>query len=240
MVFSLTGADFLLECSCHRWKAGIFVGSPPETKTRYLGQLLQLFLRSLNLYDEVEFLFNYYNMPLTREQKEELVKQMTEKMKEAKSVVFAEYKGLTVEDMDTLRAKMREQGVSFQVAKKTLMRLAAKEARYEEIPDEVIEGAVGVAFGMEDEVAAAKLLHNFAKDNDNLKLRGALFEGKVLGKDKTKELALIPGKEELLAKFVYLLKAPVQGFHGVLHNTVGGFVRVLNAVKEKKEQEGAA
>ena len=89
---------------------------------------------------------------------------------------------------------------------------------------------------MEDEISAAKILANFAKTNENVKLRGALFEGRVLSLAETKVLASIPGKEELLSKLVFLLMSPISGFHGVLHNTLGGFVRVLNAVKEKQEQ----
>jgi len=175
-------------------------------------------------------------MPLTKEQKTEILDKLKNKMKDAKSVVFAKNSGLSVKDFADLRAKLREEGVFFQIAKKTLLRIAAKDAGFDEIPDEVMEGPIGTAFSMEDEVIAAKLLHDFAKDHKELELRGALFEGKILGMEKTKELALIPGKEELYAKVTYLIKSPVSGFHGVLSNTVSGFVRVLNAVKEKQEQ----
>lgn len=174
-------------------------------------------------------------MPLTKQQKEELVSQMIEKMKNAKAVVFADYQGLSVMDMGEMRNAMREKGVEFQVAKRTLIKLAAKEAGFGEIPDEVLEGPVGAAFSMEEEIAAAKTLHAFSKKNDKLKLRGALFEGRILSVAETKELALLPGKEELIGKFIYLVKYPVQGFHGVLNNTISGFVRALNAIKEKQE-----
>lgn len=176
-------------------------------------------------------------MPLTKKQKADILQDVVDKMKEAKAVVFADFKGLSVSDMSEMRNKLREQGVQFKVVKKTLIKLAAKEAGFdEEISDEALEGSVGVAFGMEDEISAAKLLHKFGKTNENLQLRGALFEGRVLSVAETNELAMIPGKEELLAKLVFLLNSPIQGFHGVLNNTIGGFVRVLNAVKEKQEQ----
>lgn len=176
-------------------------------------------------------------MALTKAQKEDIAKELAEKMKEAKSVVFADYKGLTVKELKELRTLLRESGVTFKVVKKTLIKIAAKEAGFEgEISNDVVEGPVGAALSMEDEIAAARLLHQFSKKHDNLKLRGALFEGRVLSLADTKELALLPGKEELLAKLVYLLKSPVSGFHGVLNNTISGFVRVLNAVKEKQEQ----
>lgn len=174
-------------------------------------------------------------MPLTKQQKEELVAQLVEKMKDAKSVVFADYQGLSVEDMDSLRGSMREQGVVFQVAKKTLFKIAAKEAGLGELTDQMVEGPVGAAFAMEDEISAAKTLYKFGKENENLKLRGGVFEGKLLDAAGIKEIATLPGKEELIGKFIYLVKYPIQGFHGVLNNTTGGFVRVLNAIKEKQE-----
>ncbi len=177
-------------------------------------------------------------MALTKEQKQEILNDLIEKMKEAKCVVFSQFHGLGVKDMTELRGQMREQGVSYKVAKKTLIKIAAKEAGYDqEIPDESLDGPIAVAFSMEDEIAAAKLVNNFAKDHDGLKLMGGLFEGKVMSMAQAKELADLPGVEELMAKFVYLLKSPIQGFHGVLNNTVSGFVRVLDAIKEKKEQE---
>lgn len=177
-------------------------------------------------------------MPLSKDQKQKIITEMVSQMKDAKSIIFADYQGLSVKDLTTLRAKLREQGVNFQVAKKTLMKISAKEAGYEgDIPDSALEGPVGAAFSMEDEIAAAKILHTFAKDNKNLKLRGGLFENRVISIEEVKQLATLPGKEELLAKFVYLLKSPIQGFHGVLQNTIGGFVRVLDAIREKQDQK---
>ena len=202
--------------------------SPAETENR------SNFCFSMSVHIEIFLII--LSMPLTRQQKDELVAKLAEQMKAAKSVIFADYLGLSVSEISDLRAKMREQGVQFTVAKKTLLRLAAKEAGFGEVSPEVMEGPVGAAFSMEDEVAAAKLIHTAAKKNENLKLRGGLFEGRILSVDEAKQLAQIPSKEELLAKFVYLVKSPIQGFHGVLNNTISGFVRVLDAVKEQKEK----
>lgn len=173
-------------------------------------------------------------MPLTKEQKAGILDSMISDMKDAKSVVFADFQGVSVKDFQALRSQLREAGVKFKVAKKTLIRLAAKDQGFEEIPAEVLEGPVGAAFSMEDEIVAAKLLHDFAKKNENLKLRGAIFEGKILSIAETKQLALIPGKDELIGKFIYLIKSPISGFHGVLNNTLAGFVRALDAVAKKQ------
>jgi len=157
-------------------------------------------------------------------------------MKDAKSVVFSQFHGLGVKDMGAFRNKMAEQGIKYHVAKKTLIKLAAKNAGFGDIDNASVEGPVAVAFSMEDELAAAKLIHEFSKKNKSVKLLGSVFEGRLLSVEQTKELATLPSKEELLAKFVYMLKAPIQGFHGVLNNTLASFVRALNAVKEQKEQ----
>ncbi len=172
-------------------------------------------------------------MPLTKEQKTGILESMINDMKEAKSVVFADFQGVSVKDFQALRAQLREAGVKFKVAKKTLIRLAAKDQGFEEIPAEVLEGPVGAAFSMEDEIIAAKILHDFGKKNENLKLRGAIFEGRILSIAETKQLALIPGKDELIGKFIYLIKSPISGFHGVLNNTLAGFVRALDAISKK-------
>lgn len=178
-------------------------------------------------------------MAVNKEKKAEVLKELIENMKEAKSVIFADFQGLSVKDMKNLRKEMKTKGVTYKVAKKTLISIAAKEAGFPEIPNELLAGPVGAAFSMEDEISAAKLIHQFAKKNTNLKLRGALLEGRVLSLAETKELATLLSREELISQFIYLVKYPIQGFHGVLNNTLAGFVRVLNAVKEKKEQQSA-
>ncbi|MBD3360690.1 50S ribosomal protein L10 [Candidatus Peregrinibacteria bacterium] len=176
-------------------------------------------------------------MALTRVKKEKVLEELVDQLKQAKSVIFADYQGLSVKDIKELRDKLREKDVKFQVVKKTLIRFAAKEAGLsEELSDEILEGPISAAFSMEDEVVAANLLYKFSQKNNNLKLRGAIFEGRILSIEDTKQLAQLPGWEELIGKFVYLIKSPVSGFHGVLNNTLSGFVRVLNAIKEKQEQ----
>lgn len=175
-------------------------------------------------------------MTLTKDEKKQALHDLKDQFGAAKSVVFADYQGLSVKDLKALRTKLRESGVTFSVAKKTLLRLAAKDSGYDEIPDSVMEGPVGAAFGLNDEVIASKLLHEFAKKNKALKLRGSLMGGKIMSAADTKQLALLPSKEELIVKLLYLFKSPITGFHGVLKNTMGGFVRVLGAIKDKQGQ----
>lgn len=173
-------------------------------------------------------------MPLTKAQKKEILDALISEMKSAKSVVFADFQGMPVKEVKKLRSQLREKGIKYRVAKKTLIRLAAKELGYGEIPDSVLEGPVAVACGLEDEVAGPKIIFEFGKKDKALKLRGALLNGKILSVAETKQLASLPGKEELLTKLVYLLKSPIQGFHGVLHGTLAGFVRALDGIVKKQ------
>jgi large subunit ribosomal protein L10 len=173
-------------------------------------------------------------MPITKAQKSAVLDELKTGMKEAKSVVFSNFKGVSVKDTGDLRKELRDAGAKYKVAKKTLIEIAAKEIGIDKIPKEYLEGAVSVIFSMEDEIAAARIVHNFAKKVEGVSLVGAIFEGKLLSLAETKALATLPGKTELLSKLVFVLKSPISGFHGVLNNTMASFVRVLDAVKDKK------
>lgn len=173
-------------------------------------------------------------MPATRKQKEETLKSLKESFKKAKTVVFSQYKGTTVKDMRSLRRKLRENSVEFRVAKKTLMKLAAKEVGFDDIPAEVLEGPIGLAFGMKDEIAPAKVIYEFGKTNEHVKLTGAIFEGKLIGAADAKVIAMLPGREVLLAKLVGCMKSPIAGFHGILHALLRNFVYALSEVQKKK------
>jgi len=174
-------------------------------------------------------------MPITRKQKEEILAGLVKKFKEAQSIVFAQNKGLTVNQVQELKRKLREKNADMKVAKKTLMKIAAKEAGYDvEIPDEAMVGAIGAVFSNDDVAAGAKIVYDYARKHKALALLGGLLDGKVMTMEEAKALAMLPSKEELMAKLVYLLKSPISGFHGVLNNTIAGFVRALNAIAKKQ------
>ncbi len=179
-------------------------------------------------------------MAITKEKKEKIVSELTDLFKNSKSVVFSDYKGISVKEIQDLRRKLTENESNFKVAKKTLIQRAAKDAGFPEIPEEALEGQVGVAFSMGDEIAAAKTLYDFSKSNDAIKLLSAFMEGETLTKEQTLELAKIPGKEELLAKMVGSMKSPISGFHGVLYSLLRSFVGVVDAYRESKPAEEAA
>lgn len=179
-------------------------------------------------------------MAVTKEKKEEVLNELSKLFENAKSIVFAEYKGLSVKDMRNLRKRMQSSDVTYKVAKKTLIKLAAEQAGFKDIPDSILEGQVGAAFGMNDEIAAAKTLYEFSKTNEHIRLLGAFMEGRTLSQAEALELAKIPGKEELLAKLVGSLKSPISGFHGILASLLRNFVGVIGAYKDKLEKEAPA
>lgn len=175
-------------------------------------------------------------MAVTKEKKKELLQDLDDKFGKAQAVYFADYRGLSVKDMGSLRSQLRENGVDFRVAKKTLMQLSLKNSNLPEAPSEVMAGPVGAAFGYEDVIAAVKALHTFSKTNDNLKILGGLVEGKFITQAEALELAQLPSREELLAKLVGSMKAPVSGFYGVTSGMLRGLIQVLKAYGEQKPE----
>jgi large subunit ribosomal protein L10 len=179
------------------------------------------------------FIFIKANMAQTKDQKKEIVKDLAEKIKESKSVVFADFRGLKVKDLEILKKELREAGVSFKVTKKTLMNVALKEAKIEANVREM-EGQIGVAVSALDEVAPAKIIEKFSKTNENIKLAGGILGKTVMSLDEVKALAKLPGKDELLAKLVGTINAPVSGLVNALAGNIRGLMQVLKGISEKQ------
>ncbi|EKE11758.1 MAG: 50S ribosomal protein L10 [uncultured bacterium] len=169
----------------------------------------------------------------TKQQKEIIVKELAEKLKSSKAVVFSDYKGLKVKDMTVLRRELRAEGVDLSVAKKTLINIALKDAGIEMDVRE-LEGQIAIAVSEKDEVAAAKIIAKLAKVNENLKIVGGILGTKELTADEVNALAKLPSKEELLSKLVGTLNAPVSGFVNVLAGNMRGLVTALKAISDKK------
>lgn len=173
-------------------------------------------------------------MAKSKQQKELTLGQLTERLGAAKSVVFADFRGLTVKEATEFRNKARKDDIKVLVAKKTLMRLAFSKAGYEGVDPSKIEGSLVMITGMSDEVAPAKLAADFAKDHEALKIVAGVLERKLVDAAAIKALAKLPSKQELLAKLVGTLNAPVSGLVNVLAGNLRGLVNVLNAVKDQK------
>lgn len=172
-------------------------------------------------------------MPKTRAQKEEVVSELAHGFQTAKGVVFVDFTGLKVKDATTLRHQARAAGVDYFVAKKTLIDLAAKSAGYE-VSVKKMSGDVAVAFGEQDEIAAAKLLATIGKENTAVKILGGFLNGRLIDATEVKFLAALPSKEQLLTQLVGTLQAPIAGFVNVLAGNLRGLLNALTAIKEQK------
>ena len=141
---------------------------------------------------------------------------------------------MTVPEIGELRGKLREKNARMQVLKKTLIKIALKNVDVNVDPDE-LDGQVAIVYGGEDEIFSPKTLYEYSKDNEKLEILAGILDGKLIGADEVKNLAKLPSKEELLAKVVGSVKAPVSGFVNVLSGNLRNLVFALNAIKESKE-----
>jgi len=174
-------------------------------------------------------------MPKNKIQKQEILRTLKEKVKKAKSVVFAGFNTLTVKDNENLRAQLRKENSEYYVAKKTLMNLAFKDNNLD-INVRGLDGKVAAIFSYEDEVAPAKILGNFRKDKDKegrIFFLGGILEGKLLSKSEVEALSMLPSKTELYAKLVGSINAPISGFVNALAGNLRNLVGVLKAISEK-------
>lgn len=165
--------------------------------------------------------------------KKEIVSQLSEQIKNAKTIVFADYRGLTVEQDTELRNALRKAGVQYNVVKNTLTKLAANENGLNELEPH-FNGPTAMAVSNDDVVAPAKILAEYAKKYDKLQIKAGVVEGKIFDEAQIKVLASLPSKEELLAKALGSMKAPITGFVNVLNGNIRGLVVALNAIAEKQ------
>lgn len=167
------------------------------------------------------------------EAKKEVVAEITQKIKASKSVVFVDYKGLTVAEVSKLRNKCREADCEYKVYKNTLVRKALNDLGFKDF-DNDLNGPTAVTFG-NSETSAAKLMVEAAKDYEKkVILKSAFVDNSYVDKKGVAALASMPSKEELLAKLLGSLQAPVANLAGILSNIVAQLPRALNAVAEKK------
>lgn len=172
-------------------------------------------------------------MALNREEKAAVIEEVSAQVAQAGSIVLAEYRGLTVEKITQLRKQARELGVYLRVLKNTLVRRAVKDTPYEKLADQMVGPLM---YGISaDPVAPAKLIASFAKANDQLVVKGGAMPNVVMDVAGVQALATMPSREELLAKLLGTMQAPVATFVRTLNEVPTKFVRGLAAVRDKQE-----
>lgn len=176
-------------------------------------------------------------MAKKRIQKQETLRTLSHKIKDAKSIVFAQFKSLGVKDNEEIRRQLRAEDSEYLVTKKTLLNIALKENKIEDVNVREMEGQVAVLFGYNNEVAPAKVIDIFKKKKeraDKINFLGGILEGRYINSNEVAALAKIPSRTELYAKLVGSMNAPVSGFVNALAGNMRNFVYVLNAIKDKK------
>ena len=173
-------------------------------------------------------------MGLTLQQKQESVTQVSAYLAEAQAVIVAEYRGLGVGAMTGLRAKARGAGVHLRVLKNTLARRAVKGTQFEKLSEQM-SGPLIYGFA-QDPIAGAKVLADFAKDNEHFVIKGGAMPNALMTAKDVKVLATMPGRQELLAKLVGTMQAPIVKLARTLNEVPGKFVRTLAAVRDAKEK----
>ena len=172
-------------------------------------------------------------MPKTRVQKESEVREVADGLVAAKSVVMADLSPLKVSESTELRHKAKVEGVTVRAVKKTLFRLACKEAKIE-CEEGALGGSIMLLLGSEDEVAPARLVADLRKTHKELGIQGGLLESKWVSSQEVLALAKLPTKEQLIAQVVGTIRAPLSGLVGVMQGNLRSLVYALNAVKDAK------
>lgn len=170
------------------------------------------------------------------EAKKQVVDEIKERLEKIQGAVLTDYRGLNVAEVTELRTKLREAGIEFKVLKNTLTRIAAHQVGLQDL-DSYLEGPTAIAFGIDDPVAPAKILSEFAKAHKDLEIKAGILENKVIDAEGVKALADLPSREVLLAKVLGAMQSPMYGFAGSLQGVLRNFVYALDAVREKKAAE---
>ncbi len=181
------------------------------------------------------FLYPLPTMATTRAKKEQVLKELTEHFKNAKSVVVTRNGGLTVASVEKIRKTMEKERLVYTVAKKTLIERAAKDAGVAEIPSAIMEGPISLTFGFEDEVAGARIVKALNKEDEKFIPVGGMVGSRILAKAELLALASLPTRLELIAQFIGRLNGPISRFTRVVVGPARGFTTALKAYAEKRQ-----
>jgi large subunit ribosomal protein L10 len=176
-------------------------------------------------------------LSLNLEQKQAVVAEVSAQLSKAQAVILAEYRSIPVRDMTELRKRARGSGVYLRVLKNTLARRAVADTPFKGLSEKMVGP---LAYGISsDPVAAAKVLHEFARDYDKFVIKAGAMPNMVMSAREVADLAKLPSRRELLAKLVATMQAPIAKFVRTLNEVPGKFTRTLAAVRDHKQQQAA-
>lgn len=171
------------------------------------------------------------------EQKKTIIAEVEVVAKKAQSAIAAEYRGLTVEQLTTLRKNARNAGVYLRVVKNTLARRALENTGYACMGDALV-GPLVLAFSSNDPASAAKVFRDFARDNDKFVVKVVALSGKLLTPADLPALAALPTRDQAISMLMAVMKAPIEKFVRTLAEPANKLARTLAAVRDQKEQGG--
>ena len=169
-------------------------------------------------------------MAVSKTQKQKILNDLKDKVAKQKAIVLASITGVKVKDLTRLRKEIKTQGGELKVAKKTLISLAFKDKKIT-LDAKKLEGEIALGFAYGDELSPFKILFNFTKGNENLKILGGLIGQELLTKEKAIELAQLPTRTELLARLVGSIQAPISNFVYALQYNLKGLIYLLTKIK---------
>lgn len=172
-------------------------------------------------------------MAKNRKRKEEELERLARNIENAQSVVFSHFSQMTVKEQEKLRRECREKGVGFEIAKKTLLSLALARCKVQGALD--ISGTIGIAFGMQDQIAPSKVIAKYMNEfKGRLVIEGGIMNNALITREEVVELSKLASKDELYARFVSAINAPLSRMARALSGNLVQFVQLLNAIKEAK------
>ncbi|PIE02035.1 MAG: 50S ribosomal protein L10 [Acidobacteria bacterium] len=172
---------------------------------------------------------------MEKTKKAELLKRVKEDLEGVDSVFLCNFKGLTVEKDTELRRKVRESGSTYEVIKNRILKLAFEDSDFSSLDDH-LKGNTALAYNKEDIVAIAKLISEFAKENDAFEFKAGVVQGNVIDQNDLQTLATLPSKEVLVSKLMYMLNFPIQGFATALNGMLRNVAVVLDQIAKQKEE----
>ena len=176
---------------------------------------------------------------INKAKKQKIIKDLTDKLSRQQAVIFSDYTGLKVNQIQQLRNELKEKEMDYQVARKTLVDLALEKSGFKNIKIKELPGQIALVFGYGDEILPAKILYNFSKENESFKIIAGLIKGELLEGEAVVNLAKLPSRLELLGQLVNLIASPINGLIGSLEGNINKFVCYLNAIKDNKSSQGS-
>ena len=173
-------------------------------------------------------------MAKNKQQKQEIIKDLNQKLKEQKSMVLVDFSGLNAKLLFKLKDELKQSGCLLKVVKKTLFKKALDNRGEKNISEKIdqIKGQIALTFGFEDEVIPAKICRQFAEKNEQLKILGGILDQNFLTKERVIELAGIPSRQELLTRLLGSLQGTAMNFVYLLQGNTKGLITVLSKIKQ--------